>query len=135
MVKTSGRTGLHVLIPVVRKLTYDGARALAQTLGQHLLRQFPNLVTLDQRVAGRTGKVFFDYGMNARVKTLVAPYSVRGVAGAPVAMPIEWSALKATHPFDYTMDNAAGIVEQRGDLWADILSRKQDIESILSAGA
>jgi bifunctional non-homologous end joining protein LigD len=133
IVKTSGATGLHILIPVLRTITFEAARALSQTLGQHLLQMHPRLVTLDQRIAGRTGKVFFDYGMNARVKTLVAPYSARGIAGAPVSMPITWAELPDVTPLDYTLQNVADLLEQRGDLWRDIDSGKQDIEALLEA--
>jgi bifunctional non-homologous end joining protein LigD len=133
LVKTSGRTGLHVLIPVKRTINYEAARAIAHTLGQHLLRQFPRLITLDPRVAKRAGKIFFDHGMNARVKTLVAPYSPRGVPGAPVAMPLTWAALKTASPSDYTMANVADLLEKRGDLWRDILSEKQDIARSIAA--
>jgi DNA primase len=87
----------------------------------------------DQRVSQRTGKIFFDYGMNARVKTLITPYSVRGVVGAPVAMPIEWDDLKDAAPMNYTMANVPQIIDRRGDLWADILSRKQDVQRVLAS--
>jgi bifunctional non-homologous end joining protein LigD len=92
----------------------------------------PDLVTLEQRASRRTGKVFFDYTMNARVKTLIAPYSPRGLYGAPVAMPIEWNELPAVDPFDFTIETAPGILAKRGDRWADILRATQDIAAILS---
>jgi bifunctional non-homologous end joining protein LigD len=131
LVKTSGKTGLHVLIPITRKLTYSTARAFADTLGRHLMREHPELITMDQKTSKRTGKIFFDANMNARVKTLVAPYSVRGLAGAPVAMPLEWSALAKATPLDYTLANAADILDKRGDLWADFFEQQQDLERAL----
>jgi bifunctional non-homologous end joining protein LigD len=132
-VKTSGKTGLHILVPIKRRVTYDAARALAHELGKHLVAKHPDLVTIDQQVSRRTGKIFFDYGMNARVKTLITPYSVRGVAGAPVAMPIEWKDLEQASPMNYTMGNVPQIIGRRGDIWADILRRKQDVRRILAA--
>jgi bifunctional non-homologous end joining protein LigD len=131
VVKTSGKTGLHVLVPIARTLGYDATRAMAFTIGRHLARQLPDLVTLDQKVAGRAGKIFFDYGMNARVKTLIAPYSARGVAGAPVAMPIDWSDLPDAAPLDYTMANVPDLLDARGDPWADVLAQKQDLVRII----
>jgi len=135
LVKTSGKTGLHVLVPIARTLTYDATRAIAQTLGQHLARQHPALVTLDQRVGGRTGRIFFDYGMNARVKTLIAPYSPRAAPGAPVAMPIAWSALPDAMPLDYTMETVPGLLARDGDLWVDALRKPADLAQVIGAGS
>jgi bifunctional non-homologous end joining protein LigD len=132
LVKTSGKTGLHVLVPVVRTIPYSAARAFAETLGRHLMRVRPDTITMDQRVAKRTGKIFFDSGMNARVKTLISPYSARGVAGAPVAMPLEWAELERAKPLDYTIRNVPEILQTRGDLWGDILERKQDLQRVLA---
>ena len=51
----------------------------------------------------RTGKIFMDYNMNARAKTLKVAYSPRGVPGATVSMPLTWEALETAHPTDFTM--------------------------------
>ena len=131
LVKTSGKTGLHVLVPVVRTLDYDAARAVALTLARHLVREHPDDVTIEWNTRKRTGKIFLDYNMNVRVKTLNAPYSVRGVAGAPVSMPLTWDELEAAHPLDYTLANTADVLERRGDIWADILKMKQNLETSL----
>jgi len=126
-VKTSGKTGLHVLVPILRKVDYDAARAFAETIGRHLLREHPDDIAIDWNVSRRTGKVFMDYNMNVRVKTLSAPYSVRGLPGAPVSMPLTWDALKTAHPLDCTMGNVAELLAKRGDLWRDLLAGKQDL--------
>jgi bifunctional non-homologous end joining protein LigD len=73
--------------------------------------------------------------MNVRVKTLNVPYSVRGVPGAPVLMPLEWKTLETAQPEDFTLRNAAAIVEAKGDIWRDMLDRKQDLAKVLRAGA
>jgi len=134
LVKTSGKTGLHVLIPIARTLTYAAARAFADTLGRHLMRAHPDVITMDQKVGKRTGKIFFDANMNARVKTLVVPYSVRGIHGAPVAMPLEWSDLATATPLDFTMSTAADTIAKRGDVWRDFFAHKQNLQRAL-AGA
>jgi bifunctional non-homologous end joining protein LigD len=134
LVKTSGKTGLHILVPIKRTVTFEAARALAHEIGEHLVAQHPDLVTTDQRVSQRTGKIFFDYGMNARVKTLITPYSARGVVGAPVAMPIEWGDLEQASPMNYTMANVPQILSHTDDIWADILTRKQDVQRVLQGG-
>jgi bifunctional non-homologous end joining protein LigD len=134
LVKTSGKTGLHILVPLVRRFPYDAVRAFAGEIAKHLLAAHPDLITLDWNTTRRTGKVFFDYAMNVRVKTLAAPYSVRTVPGAPVSMPLTWKALVKAHPLDYTIETVPGMLAKKGDLWSDILDRKQDLAEVLSGG-
>ena len=131
-VKTSGKTGLHVLVPLVRTVPYDAARAFAETIAKHLLREHPDLITIDWNTTRRTGKVYLDYAMNVRVKTLSAPYSVRTVPGAPVSMPITWEALAKAHPLDYTMASVPALLAKHGDLWSEILEEKQDLLKAVS---
>ena len=134
VVKTSGKTGLHVLVPIKRTISFDAARAVAVTLGRHLMDRLPKLVTMDASISKRTGRIFFDAGMNARVRTLSAPYSVRGIAGAAVAMPVTWAELPDTVPPDHTMATVPGFVDKRSDIWAEILDEKQDIAAVLRQG-
>lgn len=131
-VKTSGMTGLHVLVPVVRTIRYDTARALAETIARHMIAEHPQDVTIEWDTRRRTGKVFFDYTMNARVKTLSAPYSVRAAPGAPVSMPLTWKALERAGPLDYRMDGVADRLSRHGDLWSDIDDARQNLESVLA---
>ena len=131
IVKLSGKTGLHVLVPIKRTIRYGAARGIATELGRHLMALEPKLITMEQPVARRGGRIFFDAGMNARVKTLAAPYSVRGIPGAPVAMPIRWGDLAGLTPLDYTMASVPRIVGRRGDIWSGI--GKQDIAAVLGA--
>ena len=133
VVKTSGKTGLHILVPIVRSVRFDAARAFAQTIARHLVRLRPELITIDWNTTRRTGKVFFDYTMNIRVKTLSAPYSVRSAPGAPVSMPVEWKALAKAHPLDYSIGNVPAVLAKTGDLWSGILDVKQDLAAVLGA--
>jgi bifunctional non-homologous end joining protein LigD len=89
-VKTSGQTGLHVLIPLGGQCTYEQARTLAYLLGMVIERAHPTMATTLRNPAARGGKVYLDWGQNAHGQLLVAPYSVRPVAGAPVSMPLVW---------------------------------------------
>jgi bifunctional non-homologous end joining protein LigD len=134
-VKTSGKTGLHILVPLVRRIAYDGVRAFAETIAKHLVQTHPDLITIDWKTTRRTGKVFLDYAMNVRVKTLSAPYSVRTVPGAPLSMPLTWQALEKAHPLDYTMRTVPALLAKHGDLWSGILEKKQDLEESLRRSA
>jgi bifunctional non-homologous end joining protein LigD len=132
LVKTSGKTGLHVFVPIERTLDFAAVREVAGLVGRHLLRQHPRLITMDWRIARRSGKIFFDYTMNTRTKTLAAAYSPRGVPGAPVSMPLSWEELETAQPLDFNLSNVAQRLAQAGDPWRDALARKQSLERTLA---
>jgi bifunctional non-homologous end joining protein LigD len=132
LVKTSGKTGLHVFVPIRRTLDFDAARHVSELVGRHLLRLHPKDITLEWSIPKRTGKIFMDYNMNVRGKTLNVAYSPRGVPGAPVSMPLTWEELATAHPLDFRLSNAAQRLVETGDRWRDALKRKQSLESALS---
>src|SRR6266850_1209445 len=131
IVKTSGKTGLHVFLPIRRTIDFDAARQVSEFVGRHLMRLHPKDITLEWSVPKRTGKIFMDYNMNVRGKTLNAAYSPRGAAGAPVSMPLTWEELAGAHPLDFRITNAAERLAQTGDRWRDALTRKQSLERAL----
>ena len=134
IVKTSGKTGLHVFLPIRRTIDFEAARAISENVGRHLMRLRPRDVTLEWSVPKRTGKIFMDYNMNVRGKTLNVAYSPRGVAGAPVSMPLTWEELAGAHPLDFRITNAAERLVKVGDRWEEALTRKQDLERALAGG-
>jgi len=131
IVKTSGKTGLHVFVPICRTLDFDAVRHVSETIGRHLLRQHPGDITMEWSVPKRTGKIFMDYNMNVRGKTLNVAYSPRGAPGAPVSMPLTWDELAKAHPLDFRLTNAAQRLAKTGDRWRDALERKHSIEQAL----
>jgi bifunctional non-homologous end joining protein LigD len=131
VVKTSGKTGLHVFVPIRRTLDFDAARRICELVGRHLMARHPKDITLEWSVPKRTGKIFLDYNMNARGKTLNVAYSPRGAAGAAVSMPLTWEELATAHPLDFRITNVGGRMEQGGDRWRDVLKRKQSLERLL----
>jgi len=134
IVKTSGKTGLHVFVPIRRSLDFAAARHVSELVGRHLVRAHPKEITQEWSVPKRTGKIFMDYNMNVRGKTLNAAYSPRGAPGAPVSMPLSWEELAAAHPLDFRIPNAAERLARTGDRWAEALSRKQSLEGALGRG-
>jgi bifunctional non-homologous end joining protein LigD len=133
-VKTTGRTGLHVYSPILRKFDYDVVRATAETIGRHLLRQHPKEITMDWAVSKRSGKVFFDHNQNARGKTLASLYSPRPSPQAAVSMPVRWEELTDDlYPTDFTILNVPDLLQARDDLWANILDAKRDLGEVLNA--
>jgi len=131
IVKTSGKTGLHIFVPIRRTIDFDAARHVSELVGRHLMRLHPKDITLEWSIPKRTGKIFMDYNMNVRGKTLNVAYSPRGVAGAPVSMPLTWEELANAHPLDFRITNIAQRMAETGDRWRDALKRKQSLEAAL----
>ena len=132
-VKTSGATGLHIYVPVLRHFDYGVIRSIAETLGGFLVQAHPRDVTMEWSVEKRTGKVFFDANQNVRIKNLAAVYSPRAKPGAPVSMPLRWDELSEVYPTDFTILTAPARIEQLGDLWAGILDAKHDLQALLDS--
>ncbi|HEV8574127.1 MAG TPA: DNA ligase D [Dehalococcoidia bacterium] len=132
-VKTTGRTGLHIYVPILRQFDYDTVRSACETIGKFLLQAHPRDITMEWTVEKRTGKVFFDHNQNVRGKTLASLYSPRPSPEAAVSMPIRWDEIKEVYPSDFTIVTAAERVEKTGDLWSGILAAKHDLASMLGA--
>ena len=135
IVKTSGKTGLHVFVPIERTITFDAARQVCEMVGRHLLRQYPKDITMDWKVEKRTGKIFIDYNMNVRGKTLNVAYSPRGVPGAPVSLPLAWEELEKAYPLDFRITDVPERLEKSGDRWQNALLGKQSLEKVLFPAA
>ena len=134
-VKTSGATGLHIFVPVLRQYDYETIRDVAHTLGGFLVRAHPDAVTMEWSIEKRTGKVFFDANQNARIKNLACAYSPRAKPGAPVSMPLRWDELTAVYPTDFTILTALARIAEQGDLWARILDARHDLQALIGADA
>jgi bifunctional non-homologous end joining protein LigD len=130
-IKTSGATGLHIYVPVLRQLDYSVTRAAANTVCAALLAQRPRDVTMEWDTKKRTGKVFLDANQNARHKNLACAYSPRAKPGAPVSMPLRWDEVGKVKAADFTLDTVPELIARRGDAWAHILSAKQDLHELL----
>ena len=130
-VKTSGATGLHIYVPVLRQFPYPVIRSLCETVSGELLARMPQDVTLEWASEKRTGKIFLDVNQNARAKNVAAIFSPRAKPGAPVSVPVRWDELDDLYPTDFTVLTAPERFAQTGDLWAGILDAKQDLTALL----
>jgi bifunctional non-homologous end joining protein LigD len=131
-VKTTGRTGLHIYVPITRSLDYHATHSISETLARFLVQQHPAHVTAEWAVEKRRGKVFADYNQNVRGKTLASIYSPRVLPWAAVSMPLRWSEVGKVFPTDFTILTAPDRLAKVGDLWADILDQKHDLDGLLS---
>jgi bifunctional non-homologous end joining protein LigD len=124
-VKTSGADGVHVLVPITRRSTFDDTRDFADGVATILAERHPGLVTTQWRKAKRRG-VFLDARQNGWGKTIASVYSVRPKPGAPVSTPLRWKELtEDVSPRDFGMAEALRRVEQHGDLFRPVLDRSQ----------
>ena len=133
-VKTSGKTGLHVAVPIEPTLRYDVVRQMAGTISRHLLKAHPAAITTEWDTRKRTGKVFMDFNMNVRGKSIIAPYCPRGLPGAPVSMPLAWRDVAGASPLQYRIPTVS-LRRGRRDPWAAVLDPSQSLERALTATA
>ncbi len=123
--RTSGGDGLHVLVPVERRYTYEQTRRFAEVLGGALVRARPDLVTVSRDVRRRRG-VVVDTKMNGEGMTIASVYSVRPRPGPTVATPLGWDELTPElDPAAFTMPVVLDRVALHGDLHADVLRTPQ----------
>ena len=132
--KTSGGTGLHVLIPLAGQLTHAESRSLAQLLAHVTVRDDPQLATVTRSVARRAGRVYLDCMQNGHGKTIAGPFSARAVAGARVSMPLRWSEVNARlDPAAFTIKPApARMSRLREDPLAPVLQMRPDLSHALA---
>jgi bifunctional non-homologous end joining protein LigD len=130
-VKTSGKTGLHLYVPIVRNLEYRAVRRAAETIGQFLLQRHPREITMEWATEKRKGKIFIDYAQNVRGKTLASVYSPRPNDEAGVSFPLRWNELGKVYPTEFTILSVPDLLKERGDSWAGIMDAKKDLSRAL----
>lgn len=121
-VMTTGSRGLHVVAPLQPELDFDAVRDFARAMADHLAEEHPDELTVAQRKNKRRGRLYLDVMRNAYGQTSVAPYSVRALAGAPVATPVALDELGdgRLSPQRWCLGNVRRRLGQRDDPWQDI---------------
>jgi bifunctional non-homologous end joining protein LigD len=131
-VKTTGGKGLHVHVPLKAADGFDAVRAFARRASEVLTARHPDLVTTQQRRAGRGDRVYADIMRNAYAQTVVAPYSVRARPGAPVATPLRWEELadRDLTPQRFTLRSVGERLARLGasDPWAGLGRRRYGLD-------
>ena len=133
--KTSGASGLHVLMPLGGQLTHEQAKTLGELLARIVVSRLPDIATITRAVRRREGKVYVDYLQNGHGKLLVAPFSARAEPAASVSMPLEWREVnrKLTNE-RFTIDNALRRMKRlRQDPMRDVLRSRPDLPGALNA--
>ncbi|MCA9660407.1 MAG: non-homologous end-joining DNA ligase [Myxococcales bacterium] len=130
-VKTSGSKGLHVIAPLLRDADVDEVRAFGKAICDLVASRDPARFTTSMTKQDREGRVFLDYLRNGYAQTVVAPYSVRPLPGAPVSTPITWEELlePQLHAQTYTLRNVRELLRQRRDPWANIAAHAGSLDA------
>jgi len=123
LAKTSGASGMHIYVPIVRGPVQKEVWQVAKTIAWHLAETNPKLITAEYLIAKRPrGRVLVDYNQNAWGRTLASIYSVRPTKEASVSSPVTWKDVERGIKIeDFRMDNVPERVRRLGDLWKPLL--------------
>ena len=132
-VKTTGKSGLHIMLPLGRQLTYAQCLQLAILFARLVTDRHPDIATTQRTLSKREGKVYVDAFQNRAGQLMVAPYSVRPSPGAPVSMPIDWDEVNGKlHNSRFTIANALKRMQKlRHDPVLPVLELKPDLMGVL----
>ena len=130
--KLTGRRGVQIWIPVAAGLSFQDTRTWVEQLSKSVASVVPDLVSWKWDVRERAGKARLDYTQNVSHKTLVAPYSPRAEAGAPISAPLEWDELDHPdlRPDSVTIRTAMDRLNERGDPFRALLGGQQQLPPI-----
>ncbi len=121
--KTTGKRGLHILVPIARGHTHEHATSFAEKVGKAVAQVLPEIATVERRIEKRGHKVYVDCGQNGEGKTMASPYTLRAIDGGPVSTPLTWDEVtEKLDPRAFTMKNIFARLAKVGDLWAPVLA-------------
>jgi bifunctional non-homologous end joining protein LigD len=128
-IKTTGGKGLHIVVPIQRRMDWDNAKAFCRAVADFMVAAAPDRYIAKMSKAARKGKVFVDYLRNDRGATAIAPYSTRNRPGAPVSAPLSWEELSPTIASDhFNIHNlVTRLSKLKKDPWAGMGATKQTI--------
>jgi len=133
-IKTSGSSGLHVLLPLGGQCTYEQSRMLAHLIARVVTAEHPKIATIARSMAAREGRVYVDFLQNGHGKLLVSPLCVRPLPAAPVSMPLRWSEVNRKLDIrKFTIATATKRLKRLGrdPLWP-VLEEKPDLVAVLA---
>jgi bifunctional non-homologous end joining protein LigD len=120
--KTSGKTGLHIFIPLHAAYTFEQGKNLAHLIALEVNAREPKITSVERDPAKRKHRVYLDFLQNREGQTLAAPYSVRPTPDATVSMPLHWDEVKpGLNPKQFTIENTLTRLKHTGDIWKPVL--------------
>jgi DNA ligase D-like protein (predicted polymerase) len=133
VVKTSGQKGLHILVPLAPRQDATRVKLAGRLIADLIERLLPTLTTQETDRDKRGGRIFLDANQGFLGKTLVLPYSVRGVDGAPISTPLRWEEVTpALRPSAFTLRSTRARLDRVGDLAKPLLSGRTRVEQLLA---
>ncbi len=130
--KTSGKTGVHIFIPLGARYSHDQAKNLAHLIAIQVNSRQPKITSVERLPEKRRHKIYVDFLQNREGQTLAAPYSLRPTPEATVSMPLHWDEVKPSlKPTDFTIKNALKRLGKTGDLWKPVIGKGIKIDSVL----
>jgi len=133
--KTSGKRGLHVVVPIRVGPDTDAVRGFAERLGHVLARAYPDEITMEFSIARRRGRVYVDPGRNGFAQSVAAPWCVRRAPKAPVSTPLDWSEVRPSlDPTEFNLRTIARHL-RRPDPWKDLFRVRQSLARATEAVA
>src|SRR5205814_1488459 len=133
-VKTSGSSGLHILIPLGRQMNYDQSVTLGELLAREVVKALPKISTVERTVKKRGGKVYVDFLQNRQGQLMAAPFTVREKKGATVSAPLRWKEVGPKLSLaNYTIENVPKRMKamKAGDPLAPVLTERPDLLTAL----
>jgi bifunctional non-homologous end joining protein LigD len=136
VVKTTGKRGLHVFVPLAPGHTHDDAASFAMEVSRAVAKVLPDISTVELRKDKRRGLLYLDAGQNGRGRTVACPYTLRAKDGAPVSTPLDWSEVTPSlDPSAFNIRTIRERVARTGDLLAPLLRGKGILPRVRAAKA
>lgn len=128
-IKTSGKKGLHIMVPMEGRYSYDEVRLFCELIVRRIHEKLPDLTSLERHPDKRKNKVYLDYLQNREGQTIAAPYSLRPWPGATVSTPLKWEEVKAgLTPAKFNIKTIFQRLKRYGDLWKPVIGSGIDIK-------
>ena len=126
--KTSGKSGLHILVPIKPEYSYKKVRGFVRQLILDLDKEYPEKIATEARIAERKGKIFVDPAQNSKGRTMVCPYSLRATEKATTSAPVEWSELETLEVERFNIKTMLARAKSKKDILKPILIKKQSLK-------
>jgi bifunctional non-homologous end joining protein LigD len=128
--KTSGKRGIHVFVPLKPGYTHEQAAGFACAIAAAVSNEVP-FMTVERAIAGRRGRLYLDCMQNGYGKTMVAPYSLRAIDGAPVSAPLKWEEItKKLDPLKFNLRTMPERLAKMGDLFARVFEQQATLPEL-----
>jgi bifunctional non-homologous end joining protein LigD len=133
--KTSGMTGIHIMVPLAPGTSEDAARLAAQVVATTVAERHPAGATVTRGVRERGARrVYVDYLQNIRGKTVAGVFAARAHPLAQVSMPLRWEEITdELSPAAFTIQTAPAEVNARHTLWATAMGRGNDLRALVKS--